>query len=75
VTTFVAGELAARIAAMYAYELPPFDPKTNPGKCEICKKQAAERCPDGNCRACHKSLTMEACCDGSWEREARGGVS
>jgi hypothetical protein len=34
--------------------------------CNICGQQASELCPDGNCRACHKSLTFEDCCSGTW---------
>lgn len=33
-----------------------------------------ERCPDGNCRACHKSLTFEECCDGSWNARIRASA-
>lgn len=41
--------------------------------CNLCGQptQDADLCPDGNCRACHKSLTFEECCDGSWVRAQR----
>jgi len=35
-------------------------------KCESCKKEADEVCPDGCCRECHVSLSFEDCCDGTW---------
>lgn len=36
--------------------------------CNICGQLASEddTCPDGNCRACHVSLSFEDCCDGTW---------
>lgn len=39
--------------------------------CLICGTETDEVCPDGNCRACHKSLTFEDCCSGEWERRFR----
>lgn len=39
---------------------------TNPGRCELCSVHVEDRCGDGVCRACHKSLTFESCLDGSW---------
>jgi hypothetical protein len=38
----------------------------NPGTCELCKVDVPERCGDGTCRACHKSLTFEDCVSGSY---------
>lgn len=40
-------------------------------ECNICSKRVAEVCGDGVCRDCHKSLTFEACCDGSWIKKFR----
>ena len=34
--------------------------------CNICGEPAGEFCPDGNCRACHKSLSWSDCVDGTW---------
>ena len=34
--------------------------------CNICGDEADEFCPDGNCRPCHKSLSFEDCCDGTY---------
>jgi hypothetical protein len=31
-------------------------------------------CPDGYCRACHKSLGFEECSDGSWVEKFRAGL-
>ena len=42
------------------------DADKNPGVCLICERTVDERCPDGNCRACHQSLSWEDCCDGTW---------
>lgn len=40
---------------------------------ERCGKMVNEEdvCGDGFCRACHKSLSFEECCDGSWGRKQR----
>jgi len=35
-------------------------------RCNICDKETAELCPDGVCRCCHKSVSWEDCCDGTW---------
>lgn len=34
--------------------------------CLLCGQKADELCPDGDCRACHKSLTFEDCCTGTY---------
>jgi hypothetical protein len=31
----------------------------------------ADTCQDGYCRACHKSIDFEECCDGSWVERMR----
>ena len=38
----------------------------NWSKCQLCGKTADEYCPDGNCRACHISLTFEECVSKTW---------
>jgi hypothetical protein len=43
----------------------------NPGLCYLCRREVEERCGDGVCRDCHKSLTFEECCDGSWTKDLR----
>ena len=49
----------------------------NPGQCNLCRREAGERCGDDVCRDCHKSLTFEECCDGSWTKDlrARAGLT
>ena len=39
--------------------------------CLICSEIVEDVCPDGNCHACHKTLSFEACCDGSWVKKFR----
>ena len=45
-------------------------------KCVMCGKETDELCPDEVCRECHKSLSFEDCCDGTWSArlELKAGV-
>lgn len=38
----------------------------NPGICEICDTPVDERCWDGVCKSCHKSLDFEDCKSGTY---------
>lgn len=37
--------------------------------CSLCGKKAARLCPDLACEDCHKSLSFDDCCDGTWNVE------
>jgi hypothetical protein len=39
---------------------------TERARCASCNSRAKEFCPDGYCRSCHKSLSFEDCCDGTY---------
>jgi len=34
--------------------------------CQNCKEFVNEVCPDGYCKNCHKSVSWQDCCDGTY---------
>lgn len=39
--------------------------------CSLCEKETTEWCEQEACRACHRSLTLEECLEGSAQTDLR----